>query len=103
MAKLTAMTPSQNNSSLTFGPTNSVRRYSMPSPSAALTFSTAVAWAFSPPSCFCKRISTLSGAPNSCKATSPRPSSESVWRMAVMSAGPGVRTSIMMPPLKSMP
>ena len=70
---------------------------------AASTASTAACWAFSPPSWRWTRMRTSVGAPNSCRATSPRPRSDSARRMAPGSAASWVRTSIRMPPLKSMP
>src|SRR4029077_8439861 len=60
--------------------------------------------AWSPPGCSATLIRTSSGPPNCCNWTSPRPRPLSVVRIAPISAVPDLaRTSISVPPLKSMP
>src|ERR1700676_3965853 len=96
--------PYASNSPETRGPTTSTRRYSTVSPSAPRTFCTASCCAASPPGCSATLISTSSGPPNCCNCTSPSPRLLSEARIEAMSAVPVLaRTSISVPPLKSMP
>src|SRR3546814_448450 len=98
-----ASAPDSISSWPTVGPTNSVRRYSTPGPSASRTRLVALIWAASSPVCRWIRIRSSRSAPNSCRLTSPTPNPFRVLRSPEISAGPGVRTSIRMPPLKSIP
>src|SRR6476469_4444946 len=96
--------PKASNSPDTRGPTTSTRRYSTLSPSALRTFCTASCCAASPPGCSATLISTSAGPPNCCNWTSPSPRFPKAARIDGISAVPDLaRTSISVPPLKSMP
>ena len=109
MEATTAMTPVRLSSEETVGPTTSMRRTSMFSPSAPLTLSLAAAWAFSSFSslvgtCWATRISASLPNPTACTCTSPMPSLSSLVRRSPMSMAPALDcTSMRDPPLKSTP
>ena len=102
-----ASVPARTSSALTFGPTNSTRRYEsspgISAASASFTAATARCCAVESPGWRSTRTSTSVSRPNSCNATSPRSRPDKAPRIRPRSAGSGVPTSIRMPPSKSIP
>ena len=97
--------PPRKSSSETRLPTASTRRMRVPGATCSTAPRTAFTAVWVPASSPCtgRRTSTVLSSPNCCRPTSPRSRAATAERSAARLAASGVRTSMVMPPLKSTP